>query len=85
MLFYLYILQTKTTKKYYIGSSEHPEVRLHYHNTIEKGYTSRYRPWEIIYTKEYESKALAQQAERKVKSWKSKRMIEKLIAGEIQL
>ena len=44
-----------------------------------------YRPWELVFTKGYETKKEAQEAERKVKKWKSRKMIEKLIRGEIEI
>jgi putative endonuclease len=83
--FYLYILKSKSSNKYYTGISQNPEVRLTYHNTIEKSYTSRYKPWEIVFTKEYSSKKEALAVEKKVKLWKSKKMIERLLKGEITL
>jgi len=67
-----------------VGISQNPERRLGYHNSFEKGFTSRYRPWEIIFTQKFISKEEALAAERKVKSWKSKKMINKLIDGEIK-
>ena len=85
MSHFVYILKSKSADKYYIGSSLDPEIRLKYHNTIEKGFTSRYRPWEIVYTKEYSSKSEALAAERRIKSWKSKKKVIKLINGEIEL
>jgi putative endonuclease len=81
----LYILQSKSCGKYYVGISQNPEIRVQYHNTIEKGFTSRYRPWEIVFIKEFENRELAMEAERKVKSWKSRKMIEKVITQEIKL
>ncbi len=85
MKYYLYILKSLLSNKYYIGTSDNAEKRLGYHNTIERGFTSRYRPWEIVFKQEFESKQLAQAAERRIKKWKSKRMIEKIIKGEIKL
>lgn len=85
MQYFLYILQSKSCGKYYVGISQNPETRLEYHNTVEKGFTSRYRPWEIVYRKEFEHKSLAISAERKLKSWKSKKMIERLINREIMI
>ena len=84
-MYCVYILKSLTSGKYYIGSSSNPKRRLEFHNTIEKGFTSRYRPWEIVFTKEFPDKPTAQAAERKIKSWKSRVMIEKLLAGEIEL
>jgi putative endonuclease len=85
MQYFLYILQSKSCGKYYVGISQNPETRLEYHNTVEKGFTSRYRPWEIVFIKEFENRELAMEAERKVKSWKSRKMIEKVITQEIKL
>jgi putative endonuclease len=85
MLYFVYILKSLSADKYYIGSSSDPERRLIYHNTIEKGFTSRYRPWDIVYRKEYSNKSEALSAERKIKSWKSKKKVKKLIRGEIDI
>ncbi|MFA6597467.1 MAG: GIY-YIG nuclease family protein [Ignavibacteriaceae bacterium] len=80
---FVYILQSKSAEKYYTGISANPELRLSYHNTVEKGFTSRYRPWEIVFSKEYESKEIAHQVELKIKSWKSKSMIERVISVDL--
>jgi putative endonuclease len=83
MGYFLYILKSKSYDKYYVGSSQNPMLRLSYHNSIEKGFTSRYRPWEIVFEQEFESKEKALSAERKIKKWKSKVMIERVIKKEI--
>ena len=85
MSYYVYILKSQPTNKYYIGSSENPERRLIYHNTIEKGFTSRYRPWEIVYKQEFENKVEAMKTEQKIKKWKSRKMIDKIVKREIKL
>jgi putative endonuclease len=85
MVYYLYILKSQTADKYYTGISHNPELRLQYHNTLEKGFTSRYRPWEIKFKKEFADKLIAAAAEKKIKSWKSSVMIEKLISGEVSI
>ena len=85
MEYHLYILRSIKVCKYYVGISKNPQRRLEYHNTIEKGFTSRYRPWEVVFTNKFKTKAEAMAAEKKVKGWKSRIMIEKLIAGEIDI
>lgn len=85
MEYYLCILKSSVTDKYYTGISKNPQKRLQYHNTIEKGFTSRYRPWEIMITSKFKNKAEAIAAEKKIKNWKSKLMIEKIITGEMML
>ncbi|NTU59328.1 MAG: GIY-YIG nuclease family protein [Chlorobiaceae bacterium] len=81
----LYILHSESADRYYVGISSDPERRRHFHNTIEKGFTSRYRPWSQVFVKEYPSKADDHAAETKVKSWKSRKMIERLIAGDLTI
>ena len=84
-MYFLYILRSEKLEKYYIGISQNPELRLQYHNTIEKGFTSRYRPWKLVFKQEFESRNVAQQKENMIKKWKSKEMIRKVISKEILL
>ena len=83
--YYLYILRSLDSKRYYVGISEDVERRLKFHNTIEKGFTSRYRPWEVVFKQEFSSKQAAMKAEKKVKGWTSREMIEKLIIRETSI
>jgi putative endonuclease len=85
MKYFLYILKSQVGDKCYTGISQNPQRRLEYHNTLEKGFTSRYRLWKIVFVKEYELKGEAMLIEKKIKSWKSKKMIEKIISGDIGL
>ena len=85
MKYFLYILHSKNYDKHYVGISNNPQRRLHFHNTVEKGFTSRYRPWEIVYIKEFSDKKSAIQAEKKIKNWKSKKLIRRLVLGEITI
>ena len=85
MKYYIYILKSDKYDKYYTGISQNPQRRLEYHNTIEKGFTSRYRPWEIVFIKEFDSKKEAMTNEKRIKNWKSRKMIEKVLKGEIKL
>ena len=83
--YYLYILKSETADRYYIGISSNPYRRHEYHNTLEKGFTSRYRPWKLMYERQYPSKAEAQRAEKTVKRWKSRQMILQLMHGELSV
>ena len=46
---FLYILKSKISDIYYTGQSENPPKRLSFHNSIEKGFTARYRPWRVAF------------------------------------
>ena len=85
MSYSLYILQSTVKETYYTGSSEDPERRLPYHNSESKGYTQRFRPWKVVYSHSFAAKQQAQKAERIVKKWKSKKMIQLLIDGKIDI
>lgn len=85
MNYFLYILRSEQEETYYTGSSDDPEKRCFFHNHQSKGYTLTYRPWKVVYRHGFETKQEAMAAERKVKSWKSKKMIRLLVEGEIDI
>ena len=85
MAYYVYILHSPSSDKYYVGQSQNPARRLEFHNSIEKGFTSRYRPWMLVYSKECAMQVESRVLEQKIKNWKSKVMIRRLVAGEIVL
>ena len=85
MNYYLYILKSASKETYYTGVSDDPERRLRYHNSESKGYTQRYRPWKLVFAYRFETKEKALIVERKVKSWKSKKMIRFLVEGKVDI
>ena len=85
MGYQVYILRSLAAGKYYIGSTGDLHQRMVFHNSLGKGFTARHRPWEVVYVQECESKTQALAAEQKIKSWKSRVMIERLIHGEESL
>jgi putative endonuclease len=85
MHYFLYILQSESKQTYYTGASDDPERRCFFHNNASKGYTQRYRPWKIVYSHRFDSKKQALAAERKVKSWKSNKMIRLLVQSKINI
>ena len=77
--YHVYILHSKLLDRYYIGSTQDITKRLEKHLSNNKGYTSRAKDWVVVYSESYLTKSEALLRERKIKSWKSKKMIEKLI------
>ncbi len=82
-MFYVYILRSESSGRYYIGQSGNPELRLEYHNTIEKGFTARYRPWRLVWKKGVETREEAKMIEARIKRRKDRNYVEKIVAGEI--
>lgn len=76
---YTYILYSKSSDKYYTGSSKDLENRLQRHNAGATKSTKRGRPWEIVYFEEYDSKSEAMKRESYIKRMKSRKYIEGLI------
>jgi putative endonuclease len=85
MAHYVYILKSLIADKFYIGRTTDPDKRLHFENTTEKRFTARYRPWDRVWLYKCKSKEDAIKIEKKIKSWKSKKMIERLIAGDVKI
>jgi putative endonuclease len=79
--FYTYILYSKTLDKYYIGSTNNISHRLIQHNSKHLGFTGSVVDWQIVYHEIYDSGRDALKRERQIKSWKSRKMIEKLISS----
>lgn len=79
MKHYFYILFSKKLNKYYIGSTNDLVERLRKHNSNHKGFTGKIGDWKVVYSEEFKSKTEAYFRESQVKSWKSRKAIEKLI------
>ena len=78
-MFHLYIF-SPTKNKYYIGhTGDDPVERIRKHNSNHKGFTGGIGDWELKYSEEYVTKSEAVKREKEIKSWKSRKMIEKLI------
>ena len=68
--------------KYYIGHTEMSvEERLKKHLTDHDGFTSKAKDWQIAWSEEFSEKSEAYALERKMKGWKSKKAIDRLIRG----
>ena len=59
LMFYVYILQSESTGRFYVGYSESPERRLLEHNIGKVKSTRNYRPWIKIYQEEFSTEVEA--------------------------
>ena len=78
-MFYIYILRSQTTRRFYIGQTENLERRLHYHNSGYSKSTKSGVPWELVYKEEFEDRTSAMKREAELKRKKSKIYIKGLI------
>jgi putative endonuclease len=56
-------------------------MRLEYHNAGRCPHTSKFRPWEIVYSEQFENQVDAFKRERQIKGWTWAKK-EALIAGD---
>lgn len=70
-MFFMYILQSELTRKYYIGSTNDLSKRLVQHNAGRTPSTKNYRPWKLLYSEPFETLSEARRRERQVKAWKN--------------
>jgi len=85
-MYYLYILYSARSDRYYVGYSKDPIRRLEDHNSDPRmTYTHKHRPWELkVSIAISEDMKEAVRVERYVKSLKSRRLIEEIISrGDI--
>jgi putative endonuclease len=79
-MYYIYIIYSKTSDKFYIGYSDNPQRRVVEHNTKPfNTYTSKHRPWiikAIFQCSLIEAEAI--RIEKFIKKQKSRELIEKL-------
>ncbi|MGB9721070.1 MAG: GIY-YIG nuclease family protein, partial [bacterium] len=83
MPFYVYILQSKSTGKIYVGQTMNLANRLEQHNDPEHKltlHTKRNRgPWHLIYSEEYQTRAEAMRRERFFKTGRGRELIQEII------
>ncbi len=76
---YTYILKT-VKDSYYIGSADDIDKRLKDHRYGKVKSTNNKLPVQLVFKEYFATTAEARQKEYKIKKWKSKKMIEKLIS-----
>jgi putative endonuclease len=68
-MYIVYVLYSVRFNKIYIGYTSDLESRFKSHNELgTKGWTIRFRPWEILHTESFESKSNAMKREKQLKS-----------------
>ena len=88
MTYYIYILYSESSDRYYIGHTQNVENRLQEHNegtrsNQSKKYTFKHRPWKIAAQFEVgKNRGEAIKIEKYIKRQKSRKFIEKVISAQ---
>lgn len=76
---FVYILQHEQSGKFYIGSTDDPKRRFHQHRIGNNPTTKRLGKFEVKLIAEYPTLLLARKMEQKLKSFKRRDFIEKIV------
>ena len=82
MPYTVYILNSPTKDKYYVGYTANLKDRIIRHNQKSKGFTGSTNDWILVYQENFDSQSEATQREKQIKSWKSKSKIQALIENK---
>ncbi len=81
MLFHVYILQSISTGRFYVGQTKNVDQRLAYHNADYSKSLKNRGPWKLVYTEAYSSRSGAVRREQYIKSQKDRTFIERLVSA----
>ena len=76
---FVYILQSQSNDRYYIGSCADIVKRLERHNAGATSSTKACRPWKVVYSERFNDKSEALKRENYIKRMKSRKYIEGLM------
>ncbi len=78
MPYYMYILRSVSTGRFYVGHTANLPKRIAEHNNNRTFSIKNRGPWELVYTEEFSSRTEAGRREREIKRMKSHSWIEQL-------
>ena len=79
-MFYVYVLKSLVNGKRYAGcTSKAPRERLAEHNKGCNQWTSKNRPFDLVYYEEYENKTKALKREKFLKTGRGRQFLDKTI------
>jgi putative endonuclease len=76
--FFVYILQSETTGRYYIGQTKNLDDRVAYHNANYSRALKNRGPWTLVYFETYATRSQAMRRENYIKRQKNRRFIDEL-------
>jgi putative endonuclease len=84
-MYWVYILRSDAVDRYYIGQTGDLKNRLFHHRSGRERYTKIASDWKLVFSKEFKTRTDAQRVENFIKKQKSRKFIEKVINGIIDL
>ena len=78
-MYHLYILQSESSGRYYVGQTAELEGRVAYHNANYSKALKNRGPWKLVYSEVYPTRAEAMRRERQIKGWKDRDLVAQLV------
>jgi putative endonuclease len=78
MPFFVYVLQSQSTGRYYVGQTKNLDDRIAYHNANYSRALKNRGPWKLVYFETYASRSEAMRRENHIKRQKDRRFIDEL-------
>ena len=82
MKYYVYIIESLVDSSFYIGYTSDLERRINEHNEGKSKFTSKKRPWKIVYTEEFCYKSDAIKREKFLKKQKNRYFYNRIIESQ---
>lgn len=79
LVFFLYILRSEKTGRYYIGQTHDLEHRLSLHNQGRVRSTKAFLPWQLVHQESYETRLDSMRRESEIKGYKGGFLFKKLL------
>jgi len=74
-MYYVYILYSAATERYYVGQSQYREKRLRQHRREKLHWTRCASDWQEIFSREVEGRIAARELEVKIKKRGARRFL----------
>lgn len=79
-MYQVYVLYSKDHDKIYIGYTSNLEERIESHNHLAtKGWTIKYRPWEMLYTESFEETTRTMNREKQLKTYQGRLVVRRML------
>jgi len=80
MTYFVYVLLSVSHQTRYVGSTQDIAVRLAQHNHGSVRYTSGRRPWKLIYSESFPSRADAMAREKSLKTGRGRAELDAILS-----
>ena len=80
-MFFVYILQSESTGRYYVGQTKDVPARVAYHNANYLRALKNRGPWKLVHSEVFASRGEAVRREIQIKRQKDRRFVEQIVSA----